>query len=621
MRSWVGSACIACSLVACGPKQAAKGPPPKPVDESSLAVVEEAPDLSPVTRPAEVVVVGRIARPRLFAETLSKWSSLPVRVEDMMPKQARVLSGAVSWEAPVEMLVALDPFGDGKLPPPLLIGSVGLKSVDAALSAADALQMPTRKVAPGVFRVGDFPDASCAIAVSLGQAPARLICGRGTKDVDALLPYATRGLPNEPQMGADFELTLDAKPIQARYGHDVTALRLFAGVAQREIALDSPQFDRALQDAIYGGVDEVINLFNDLDQLRFEARLDAGRNVLTGSAELRLKSDSSWTAGTIAALKPVAVPATLPRLPPGATLAGYNTAFPAERWAAFARIAGELAEGVLAHQKLPDGTRKRARHLIDSLFSKLPESFAFAVSSSQQDSGGYRRADTMVSRLSEPAGRALGMYGDYFALINDPAVKRWAKAKFQVDEKLWPKVSKKPFKLAGFKAPATLFEAIVDLKALAAANEKIAKAIENVLPPADSKQLSRISIVVQPDGDFTYVLTGDDPKEMARVMTEHRKSEPGMLFAKPARNDKVLAAGFLTLAYVARAVERSAKKPEIGKAVASAPNHGETPIPFSTTVGAGSARVDVELPAAVFSDTTAAIVSAAPTLKDTPLFR
>jgi hypothetical protein len=583
-------------------------------------VVEEAPDLSPVVRPAEVIAVGRIARPRLFAETLTQWGSLPVRVEDMMPKQARVLSGAVLWEAPVEMLVALDPFGEGKLPAPLIIGSVGLKSVDAALSAADALQMPTRKLGPGLYRVGDFPDASCAIAVSLGQAPARLICGRGTKDVEALLPYATRGLPNEPQTGADFELTLNAKPIQARYGHDVTALRLFAGVAQREIALDSPQFDRALQDAIYGGVDEVINLFNDLDQLRFEARLDARRNVLTGSAELRLKSDSSWTAGTIAALKPVAVPATLPRLPPGVTLAGYNTVFPAERYAAFARIAGELAEGALAHQKLPENTRKRARHLIDSWFSKLPESFAFAVSPSQKDGGGYQHANTMITRLSEPAGRALGMYGDYMSLVNDPAVKRWAKTKFQLEEKLWPKVSKKPFKLAGFKTPATLFEVTIDMKAIAATNEKIAKAIESLLPPPDSKQLSRISIVVQPDGDFTYVLTGDDPKEMTRVMAEHRKSEPGMSFAKPARNDKIIAAGFVTLAYIARALERSSKRLEIGKAVASAPNHGETPIPFSTTVGGGTARIDLELPAAVFSDTTAAVISAAPALKDAPLF-
>jgi hypothetical protein len=464
-------------------------------------------------------------------------------------------------------------------------------------------------------RVGEFPDASCAIAVSLGAAPARLICGRGTKDVDALLPYATRGLPNEPQTGADLELTLDAKPIQDRYGHDVTALRLLAGVAQREIALDSAQFDRALQDAIYGGVDEVINLFNDLGQIRLEARLDAARNVLAASAELRLKGDSSWTAGTIAALKPVAVPATLPRLPPETALAGYHTAFPAERYAAFARIAGELAEGLLEHQKLPEGTRKRARHLLDSWFNKLPEGFAFAVNPSQKDDLGYQHADTTITRLSEPAGRALAMYGDCFGLMTDPAVKRWAKVKLQVDEKLWPKVVKKPFKLAGFKSPATLFEVTVDMNALAAAQPKLLTAVESMLPPANAKQLTRLDFIVQPDGDFTYVLPGDDVKEMARVMAEHRKSEPGAFFAKPAHSDKVLAAGFLTLAYVAHAVELRLKKPEIGKAVASAPRHGQTPIPFSSTVGAGSARVDVELPAALFSDASAAVVAAGPSLK------
>jgi hypothetical protein len=137
-----------------------------------------------------------------------------------------------------------------------------------------------------------------------------------------------------------------------------------------------------------------------------------------------------------------------------------------------------------------------------------------------------------------------------------------------------------------------------------------------MLPPPDAKQLSHMSIVVQPDGDFTYVLTGDDTQEMARVMAEHRKNEPGAPFVKPAHSDKILAAGFFTLAYVARALERGSKEPEVGKAVASSPHHGQTPIPFSTTVGPGSARFDLELPAAVFSDTSAAVVSAGPAFKD-----
>jgi hypothetical protein len=61
---------------------------------------------------------------------------------------------------------------------------------------------------------------------------------------------------------------------------------------------------------------------------------------------------------------------------------------------------------------------------------------------------------------------------------------------------------------------------------------------------------------------------------------------------------------------VARSLERSSNIPEARKALSTAPHHGETPLPFSTTVGAGTTRVDVELPAAFFSDVTAAMVSA-----------
>jgi hypothetical protein len=621
MRRWSSLVWVAYWLVACGPKQEAKAPPSKPIAAAPQAV-EEPPDLSPVKRPPEVVLVGRVARPRLFTETLTKWSSLPVKVEDMIPGDARPLAKAVLWEAPAELVVALDAFGDGKVPPPLVIGSVGLKSLDEALSAADALQMPTRKLAPGIYRVGDFPNASCAISASLGAAPARLICGRGNKDVDVLMPYATRGLPGEPQTGADVEFTLDAKPIQEHYGHDVAALRLFAGVAVRTVALDSPKFDRALSDAIYGIVDETINLFSDLDQLRVEARLDAARNVLTASSELRLKGESSWTAGTIAASKPMPVPASLPRLPPGATLAGYNPPWPAERYAAIGRILGDLAEGYLEYEKVPEATRKRARRFTDAWLGKVPESFAFTMSPAQKDALGARHSDTTVLRVTEPAPRILGMYGDFFGLLGDAGLKRFIKQKLtlKVDDKLWPKVTKKPFKLAGFKAPATLFEVTVDLQGWAALDPTIAKAVKELLPPPGSKEVKRLVVIVQPDGEHTYVLTGDDPAEMSRVMAEHKKAEPGMFFAKPARNDKVMMAGFVTLGYVARALERSAsasgKGAELSRALAAAPNHGEAPITFSATTGPGTARVDMEVPSAVFTDASAAAVAAGPALKD-----
>jgi hypothetical protein len=614
MRAWFGSFVVVIGLVGCGPKQEAKAPPPPKPVLATPVVVEEPPDLSPVKRPDEIVVVGRVARPRALIETLTQWSSLPLHIEDLIPGEARPLASAVAWEAPVELLVALDAFGEGKVPPPLVIGSIGLKSLEAALSAADAMQMPTRKVAPGIYRVGDFSETSCSIAVSVGAAPARLVCGRGTKDVDALLPYATRGLPNEPQSGADFELTLDAKPVQSHYGHDVSALRLLAGVGINQISLDSARFDRALSDAVYGVVDETINLFNDLDQIRFEARLDTKRSVLAASSELRLKGDSSWTAGTIAAVKPGPVPTSLPRLPPEATLASYNRALPAERYAAISRILGELGEGFLEHEKLPAATRKRFRHLADAWLSNMPEGFMFAMAPSGGDA--HAHPETVVMRVSEPAPRLLGLYTDMFGLLGDPALKRWLKQKVnaKVTDKMWPKLSKKPLKLAGFKQPASLFEFSLDLKAWSAVDDNLASGIKELLDSGEG-QLKRVVVLVQPDGDHTYVLTGDDPKEMSRVMAEHLKKEPGLTLSKPAASDQISMAGFATLAYVAHALERSAKSRDAGKALASAPTHGKVPILFATSGGRGAARFELEVPAAVFSDVSAAIVASAPLFK------
>jgi hypothetical protein len=587
-------------LLGCGEKQAAKAPPPALV-ESAPQAVDEPPDLSPVARPAEVVLTARIARPRAFVESMAKWANVPLRLEDMMPSEARRFAGAVLWDAPIDTVVALDAFSESKLPEPLVVGSIGLKSLQAGLDAAEALQLQTRRLAPGVYRVSELGDASCAMAASVGAAPARLVCGKDVKDVDVLLPYVTRGLPSEPHSGADFELIANAKPVQDRYGQNISALRLFAGVAMREAALDVPRFDRALSDAIYGVIDEAINLFNDLDQVRLEARIDSARSVLVGSAELRLKGDASWTAGTIAASKAAPLPASLPRIVPGATMAAYSVAGPAERYSAMGRIAGELAEGVLEHEKMPEATRKRARRVLDGWLAKIPESFAFVVSASQKDELGYLHADTTITRVSEPAPRLLGVYSDFVALLNDPAVKRWIRQKGKLNEKAWPKVSKKPFKLPGFKTPATLFEVTLDMEALS---------------HGDKTKLARLSLALQPDGDFTYLIAGDDTKEMARVMAEHQKAEPGAPFVKPARADKVTAAGFVTLAFIARYIERTAKEPEVGKAVASAPNRGTTPIPFSSTATAGSARFDFELPAAAFGDASAAAVRAAVPLKN-----
>jgi hypothetical protein len=607
----IGRVCALLMLVGCGGKQAAK-PPAAPTSAPEVQIAEEPPDLSPVARPGEVVVVGRIARPRLFVETLGRWSSAPIALPDLLPSDMRAAEAAVLWDAPVEMLVALDPNGEGMVPKPLLVASIGLKSLEAGLDAAEGMRLVTRKLAPGVHRVGELEGGSCAMAVSVGAAPARLVCGKRSKDVDALLPYATRGLPTEPRTGADFELTLDAAPLQARYGSQISGLRLLGGVAMREVALDAPRFDRAISDAIYGGIDEAIGLFGDLQQVRLEARLDAARNVLLGSAELRLKGEASWLAGTLAATKPVPVPSTLPRLPTGTSLAMFSAAMPAERYAAINRMLGDLAEGYLEHEKVPEASRKRVRQALEPWLQKMPESFGFAVPSRQSNRDGSLalHPDTVINRIAEPSPRIMAAYTSFAALLQDRGFKRWVQEKTKLTDKAWPKVSKKTLKVAGFKSPATVWEVTADLKALGASSSSAANMIEKWLPLAKRDEVARYTFFVLPDGQFTYVGTGDGPEEVAHALAEHRKTEPGAFFARPARSEPVTSAGFVTLAYLVRALERSNDMPELRKALAGAPNHGETPIPMSTTVGPGVARFDIEVPAAALTDAGSMATSA-----------
>jgi len=311
------------------------------------------------------------------------------------------------------------------------------------------------------------------------------------------------------------------------------------------------------------------------------------------------------------------VPATLPRLPPGVSYAYYSAGQPAERYAGINRVLTDLAEGYLEHEKLPEATRKRARRAIEPWLSKMPETFGFAVPSSMTGADGSAklRPDTVIARFSEPSPRLLAAYGDFFGLLGDPSVFRWLQSKLKVDAKARPKIAKKQLKLAGFKVPATVFEATIDPKALDGLSPSIAKVLENALPSSGGDQAGRYTIVIQPDGPFTYVATGQDTVEITSVMAQHRKNEPGAVFARPARAELVTVAGFFTLAFFGRSLERSKDISDVSKALATTPHHGATPLPFSSSVGQGTARVDLELPAHFFADVSAMIISSSGKLK------
>jgi hypothetical protein len=592
--------------IACGGKAPAKAPPPRAAPP--VQVVEEQPDLSPVERPKEVVALAQLKRPRAFIDTIAGWSNLPLDLDSALPGSARAFARVVAWEAPVHAVVALDAFAEGRFPKPLAVVSIGLESLGAALHAAEAQDVPTRKLAPGVYRIGAEGSVTCSAAVSRGTAPARLVCGDSQKDVDVLLPYATRGLSAEPEAPSDLHLRVDFAPLQTRYGRDVAALRQFGGVAIRELARDQPRFDRALSDAVLGGIDEAIALFGDLRDFELTAMIDQPSAQLKVLAQMRLKEQKSWTATTLAATVPALVPADLPKLPPDAIAASYTVALPHERFTPLVRVAAELAEGYLEEQKIPPASRKHARQLLEGTFAKMPEAYQFSWSPPPTTANSEPERATTVTRVNEVALRVTDALDDLAALLRDPALKKWAKQKLELDEKAWPKITKRQQRLPGFKVSAWAYEMSLDRAAWAKLDGPWSKLVEQ-LPAGgqDGKPLS-LSIVVQPDATFTWIITAANLNEAKRVAEEQRK--PSAQPFAPIPSGKVVSAGYFTLQAVAESLSRQARGLEPRGVLSKTPQRGMTRMPVRSRVEPSLAVVEMEIPAAVFGDAAAALAQA-----------
>ena len=137
---------------------------------SAAMVDDEPPDLSPVPAPTDLVLVGRFKNPHAALDTVSKWAGLPMTISELLPEDARQFAKVIDWEAPLEIAVALDPRGEGKVPQPLAVISIGLGSLADAVAASRASGATVRRVQPGVFRTTISDPHSCALAASVGKA-------------------------------------------------------------------------------------------------------------------------------------------------------------------------------------------------------------------------------------------------------------------------------------------------------------------------------------------------------------------------------------------------------------------------------------------------------------------
>src|SRR5450432_1602083 len=294
------------SLFGCGGSSGKPAASPAPV--VSAVAKEEPPDLAPVPAPPELFAIARFKNPQTAIETVSSWANFPFKVEAALPAELRGLGPVLAWDAPLELAVMLDPLGEGKVPEPLSVLSVGLTSLDGALDFARAQGQSVRRLRPGVYRVGDSEDVACTVGVAVGSAPARLVCGHRAHDVDGLFNYATRGLPNEPLPDLDFQIELRLDPVKKKYAAELGSARLLGGFLLREVQIDNPRFDRALSDVAYALIDETLALVHDLDKVTIDANIDRARNLVNVRCDVKFSGQQAWLSQALAEAVPMSAP-------------------------------------------------------------------------------------------------------------------------------------------------------------------------------------------------------------------------------------------------------------------------------------------------------------------------
>jgi hypothetical protein len=276
-----------------------------------LAVADTNYDLSPVPEPQDVVALFQWKSPALAAQSFSGCASLPpdsvmgalefetrkiLRMVLPPSVDPKSLAAVVSYEAPVYGIVALEP--QTKRPGVFVALSLGLTSLERAKAAVDGAG-PMTEVGPGMFRIGGRTDAACVIAASAGPSPARLVCGPKEKDIMALGPYVTRTLPTSPGAGSDMRLELRFLPAEARFGSVLrTQVQGLPVLAQAELAIGDPTFDKAIIDAASGVADEVVAFVADADKVTIDASIDP-TSCVRASGALAMRGKSSFIANVM----------------------------------------------------------------------------------------------------------------------------------------------------------------------------------------------------------------------------------------------------------------------------------------------------------------------------------
>ncbi len=614
--AWV---CLFLGSVSCAAK-----PAPAPLSVEPAATkpdAEAAPDLSPVAAPAELVGVGRVKRPREFVETLASWTGLPLALRTLLPSHLREAEALVDWNAPLEAAAVLDQSSTSKTAPPLFVVSVGLTGLDSARSFVESQGGHPTRVAPGVYRV-EIQGADCAIAASLGPSPARLVCGDDWKDVEALLPYATRGLPNERLTERDLLLELRLRPVEKRYHDEIRSLRILSGLFLRQIGADDARLDRALSEIVYALADELMLVAGEAERLTLGATLDKQAQVLDIDYGLSLEGNASTIGQMLreTSKRAAPAPALFFRLPAEAHSGVYGVPGDKERLSKLVPPLAELVDAFFAHAKL--GVKFRER--VKSATLSLPE--LYGLSAYASGASPAKKDAPPAERFAAQVGWHVGavevridlmtkLFGELTLALNDKDLGKWLAEKHKLERDLFPRAKSAQARVPTFTAAGTAYTLELPPKLA----QKLLD-IEDVAGPASAQGKPKpipLSLVLAPDGNTTwFAIAGSQKAAIEKLAQAHGEGAPTLATRPGLEALKAIpsvSGGFTSVQSLSHMLAEAWKKADVDleEALNRVPQHGRTPILWwgilseagkSATLG-GKLRI----PAAAFADAGALI--------------
>jgi len=601
-------------LLGCGAPAAPVAPPAAtPLVSAAPIAKEDAADLSPVAAPAELIALARFKKPQTAIETVAAWANFPYKLKDVLPSEMKSLEGVIAWDAPLEAAVALDPQGEGKVPEPLAVVSLGLTSLEGALDFARSKGQSVRRLRAGVYRIGDADQVSCAAGVAVGSAPARLVCGHRAHDVDGLFNFATRGLSNVPLPNVDFQVELRLEPVKKKYQAELGSARLLAGFLLREVQIDNPRFDRALSDVAYSLIDEATAVVHDLDKVRLDGTLDSAKNLVNARFNLKFAGQKSWlvqaSTETLSMVEPA--PELFWQMPADSTQAAFGAGWKPGRLKPIGKTLAELVDGYLESQKMPAGFRNQASKSVELLFEQstkqvraqgeLPD-----LPSDPLLAAGYRVFGWQVAALDGDAKGPIAFLDNLSGTLSSRDLARLLKARLNLDPALWPKVSSHGVQLRGFKPGAKAYRFDISRELL----EKYAKGQFKLEPTPKGKTAAKsipLSLIVAFDGDHTFIGASPDEKALLKRLESLKDPQAPVLRSREGldalKGTPHAAGGFFTLNRFAGQFGALAGD-DAQKLLSALPHHGDTPILFSYDLAASGPELGMSfaLPRAAIED-------------------